>query len=684
MPTRTESLVAAVDVGGTFTDIAVWDGVRGTLRTTKLLTTPDDPSIAVVEGLASIGLDVASVVHGTTLVTNALIERRGAVVGLITTHGFRDVLEVGTELRYDTFDLKLRRAEPLVPRRLRAAVAERIATDGEVVVPLDIEALTEVVRDLVGRGVEAIAIGFFNAYANPTHERAAAQVCQALTELPVSTSTEVSGEAREYERFSTTVANAYVQPLVGRYLGALSGKLGRRLFLMLSDGTVSTVEAARQRPITMVESGPAAGSIAAAHLASECDWPAVLAFDMGGTTAKISLIHAARAELTRDVEVARVHRFKKGSGLPLRVPSVDLLEIGAGGGSIARVDALGLLKVGPDSAGAAPGPACYGRGGQEPTVTDADLVLGYISARGLAGGRVALDTDAAEAAIAQLSACLGTNLEDAAAGIADVVDTHMATAARMHLAEHGRDPRRYTLVAFGGAAPLHAFRVAHLLGIREVAFPRDAGLASATGMLVAPRGAERVRSWRCPTRSLDWNVLDSVLHDLEQSAREVIAQAGVEHEQMRVEVAADLRYIGQGHELTVAIDPSAIRARDAGAIEAAFGAEYRRRYNLVLEQVPVEVVSWRVRAHGPSLARQLERAASSSEARGSVVGRRRAFFRECGGFVDVPVYHRAHLRDGDLVSGPALVEEETTTSVIGPGWSARLDQIGNLVMRCAA
>jgi len=677
----TEPVVAAVDVGGTFTDVAVWHASRASLRTNKRLTTPVDPARAVVDGLDALGSAIAAVVHGTTLLTNALIERRGAVVGLITTHGFRDVLEIGNELRYDTFDLKLRRPDPIVPRRLRMAVPERMSSDGEVIVPLDLRATEAAGRFLVEQGVQAIAIAFVNAYANPAHEQAAARLLSGMfPDISISTSAEVSSEVREYERFSTTTANAYVQPLIDGYLGDLSSQLPSSLFLMLSDGTISTVGAARRLPICMVESGPAAGTIAAAQLAKDCEWPAAMAFDMGGTTAKLSLIHDGLPQLTRSLEVARVHRLKKGSGLPLRVPSIDLLEIGAGGGSIARVDSLGLLKVGPESAGAVPGPACYGRGGNEATVTDADLVLGYISPRGLVGGRVRLDAEFARTSIARVAERLDMSVDETAAGIIDVVNTHMATAARIHLAEHGRDPRRYRLIAFGGAGPLHAFRVAKLLGITQVVLPRDAGVAAAIGMLVAPRGVERVRSWRCPLDRLDWGRVQSLLTELETDARELIRQSHVAEEDIHVEIAADLRYVGQGHELTVGLDRRYIENHDLESIAAAFAEHYRRRYSLVLERMPAEIVSWRVRAQGPAVVERAYRFNDGTTGARQGVEQRRAFFRECGGPVDVAVHFRDSLAEHDVVRGPALIEEETTTCVVGPGWSAALDGMGNLLM----
>jgi N-methylhydantoinase A len=676
-----DPVVAAVDVGGTFTDVAVWHAGRGSLSTHKRLTTPVDPARAVVDGLDAFGSDIAAVVHGTTLLTNALIERRGAVVGLITTHGFRDVLEIGNELRYDTFDLKLRRPEPIVPRKLRIPVRERMSANGEVVVPLDVRATELAGRYLVEQGVQAIAIAFVNAYANPAHEQVAASLLRALfPDTSISTSAEVAGEIREYERFSTTTANAYVQPLIDGYLGELSAQLPLSLFLMLSDGTITTVEAARRLPICMVDSGPAAGTIAAARLARDSEWPAAMAFDMGGTTAKLSLIHDGVPQLTRSIEVARVHRFKKGSGLPLQVPSIDLLEIGAGGGSIARVDPLGLLKVGPESAGAVPGPACYGRGGKDATVTDADLVLGYISPRGLVGGRVHVDAELARAAVGRVAEQLDMGVLETAAGIVDVVNTHMATAARINLAEHGRDPRRYRLIAFGGAGPVHAYQVAKLLGITQVVLPRAAGVAAAIGMLVAPRGVERVRSWRSPLDGLDWDRVRQLLTELETDARDVIRQSQVAEEDIRVEISADIRYVGQGHELTVGLDRDDIENRNAESIAAAFAEHYHRRYGLVLERMPVEIVSWCVRAQGPPVVDRAYQFGDGTAGARHGVEQRQAFFRECGRLVDVQVHVRDGLTEHQIVRGPALIEEETTTCVVGPGWSAGADGVGNLLM----
>ncbi|HEV8319427.1 MAG TPA: hydantoinase/oxoprolinase family protein [Vicinamibacterales bacterium] len=673
--------VAAVDVGGTFTDIAAWDAGTGSLRTHKLLTTTRDPSQAIVEGLRSTAVGVSAVVHGTTLVTNSLIERRGATVGLITTDGYRDVLEIGNELRYDTFDLALRRPAPLVPRVRRSVVPERIDAAGTEVQPLDLEAVACAGQRLIEMGADAIAVCFINSFAEPSHERAAVkQLSEAHPEVAVCGSAEVSGEVREYERFSTATANAYVQPLMSRFLDGLGRRLEVPLFLVLSDGTIAGVPEVVRHPILMVESGPAAGAMAVVHKARELGWPAVIGLDMGGTTAKISLVHDGVAQTAHSLEVARLDRFKKGSGLPLRLPTVELIEIGAGGGSVAHVDQLGLLKVGPRSAGAEPGPACYGLGGLEPTVTDADLVLGYVSPEGLVGGRVPLDRAEAITALGRIGDALGLSAEDTAAGIVDVVSTQMATAARIHLAEHGRDPRRYRLVAFGGAGPVHAHAVARTLGVNEILFPADAGIASALGMLVAPRGVERVRSYRCLLERVDWDHASDLLADLEQAARSVLREARVDDADVEVRVALDMRYAGQGHELTIATNRDALARRDEKALRTAFEIEYRRRYGLALGGMPIEVVSWRVNVKGPPVL-EVANATRKPAAGADRPKKRRAFFRDGGGFIEIPVWIRQDLRVGNVVAGPALIEEETTTIVVAPGWDAELDDIGNVLMR---
>ena len=507
-------LRAGVDIGGTFTDLIVYDERTGALHIGKTLTTPDDPAIAVETGMQETltlagepPAAVGNVIHGTTLVTNALIERKGARTALITTRGFRDAIEIRHEGRYDLYDLFLEMPPPLAPRRLRFEVDERVLADGSVHKPLDTATIPALIAELRRQGVEAVAVSLLHAYRNPEHERLLGEALAAgAPEIVLSLSSEVVPEIREYERTSTTLANVYVRPLVERYLERLEARLRAQgmtdasLYIMLSSGGTGTVETARRFPIRMIESGPAAGALAAAQYGSLTDRPNLLSFDMGGTTAKACIIDNGEPLVSADFEVARVYRFKRGSGLPVRVPVIEMIEIGAGGGSIARADTLGLLKVGPDSAGAQPGPACYGRGGAAPTVTDADLLLGYLDPAFFLGGKMRLDLAAAERALGALGERLGLSATEAAWGVHQVVNENMAGAARIHAVERGKDPRAYPLFAFGGAGPVHAYRVAKILDVPELVIPLGAGVTSALGFLVAPLAFDFVRSFFSPAR----------------------------------------------------------------------------------------------------------------------------------------------------------------------------------------
>jgi N-methylhydantoinase A len=676
--------LAGADVGGTFTDLALYDGETGTLTLNKLLTTPDDPARAILEGLRAMQAPAGQVVHGTTLVTNALIERRGAPVGLITTDGYRDVLEIGNELRYDTFDLELERPAPLVARPLRKAVKERIGAKGDIVVRLDEAGVRAAAEELVVAGARSLAIAFFNSYRNPAHELAAKALVQAACPgIAVCASAEIAPEIREYERFSTAVANAYVAPIAMRYLVELERLLGVPLFVMLSDGGITTARNASEQPIALVESGPAAGAMGAAFLCRQAEWRDVIAFDMGGTTAKISLIHDGRPRRSHELEAARLQRFKKGSGLPLRLPVIELIEIGAGGGSIAAPDGLGLMRVGPRSAGAVPGPACYGQGGEEPTVTDADLVRGYLSPERFLGGRMRLDAGRTRAALARLGEKLGLGLDQTAAGIAKVVDNNMATAARVHIAEAGTDPSRYRLVAFGGAGPVHAYSIARLLNLGEVIFPLGSGVASAIGMLVAPRSVEYARSLIAALDDLDWALVEEIIASLDAKARAVLREGGILDEDIAGELSADMRYAGQGFEVNVPLDRKAIARHDAVALHRAFDARYEERFGRNLGAVPVEVVSWRVRLVAPPSVTEIRFGEGSKEADASeaLIEHRLAFFEELGGFVETPVYARHRLEAGRRIAGPALIEEAESTAVIGPRADVEVDPFGNLIMR---
>ena len=517
-----------VDIGGTFTDLVVVDEITGRLSVGKVLTTPKDPAHGVEQGIIALLTDagvaaaaVRAVAHGTTLATNALIERKGARTALLTTAGFRDAIEIGREGRYDMYDLFIDPPAPLVPRHLRREVGERIGPDGAVIRPLDEAGARAVVRELVTEGIEAVAICLLHAYVNPAHERRlAAIVAEIAPDVSVSCSSDVVPEIREYERTSTTTANVYVVPLMARYLEDLERRLGEsgipgQLYVMHSAGGIVLPPLARRVPIRLVESGPAAGALAAARAASERDEPRLLSFDMGGTTAKACVIDGGAPLVGREFEVARADRFKKGSGLPIRVPVIEMIEIGAGGGSIARVDRLGLLKVGPDSAGADPGPACYNLGGRLPTVTDADLVLGYLDAGFFLGGRMPLDRDAARRAIEEhVARPLGLDVTAAAWGIHRVVNENMAAAARIHAIERGRDLRSYPLFAFGGAGPVHCWQVARVLRVPRILIPFAAGAMSAYGLLAAPLAFDFVRTGRQRLDAADWDAINARYADM--------------------------------------------------------------------------------------------------------------------------------------------------------------------------
>src|SRR5499426_568058 len=537
-----------VDIGGTFTDVVWVDDATGAVQVGKLLTTPKDPSQAVEEGVVavlndarSLATDVRSLIHGTTLATNALIERKGARTGLLTTAGFRDAVEIGREGRYDMYDLFIDQPSPLVPRHLRLEVTERMLADGRVLTPLDPASARAAIERLHAASVEAVAICLLHAYRNPAHERALRDICaELLPGVPVSCSSDVVPEIREYERTSTTCANVYVMPLMARYLDDLERKLHElgipgNFYIMLSAGGIATPETAKRVPIRLVESGPAAGALAAARMARQVGLDRLLSFDMGGTTAKACVIDRGEPLLAREFEVARADRFKKGSGLPIRVPVIELIEIGAGGGSIARIDRMGLLKIGPDSAGADPGPACYAQGGKTPTVTDADLLLGYLDPGFFLGGRMRLDVDAAKRAIEETVAKpMGLSITDAAWGIHRVVNENMAAAARVHGIERGKDLRAYPLFAFGGAGPVHAWHVGRILKVPRVLVPFGAGAMSAYGLLAAPLAFDFVRTASQRLDTADWSQINRLYEEMEAEGRAVLREAGIAEAEVRI------------------------------------------------------------------------------------------------------------------------------------------------------
>ena len=696
---------AAVDIGGTFTDLLILDMERHRCHVGKVLTTVPDPSAGVLQGIAALleasGIApeaVGGVIHGTTLVTNALIERRGARTALLTTAGFRDALEIGTEGRYDIYDLGLVKPAPLVERRLRFEVPERMNAAGAVLLPLDRAALEPICDALRSEGIEAVAVCYLHAYANPAHEVATAELLrERLPRLPVTLSHRVAPALREYQRASTAVANAYVQPLATGYLRGLQDGLRRAgvaapVHIMLSTGGTATVQTAADVPIRLVESGPAGGALAGAWWGRLTGHDDVLAFDMGGTTAKAVFTEHGEFAVTAESEVARVHRFKRGSGLPLLMPTMQMIEIGAGGGSIARLGDLGLPAVGPDSAASEPGPACYGLGGREPTVTDADLLLGYLDPHAFAGGSMTLDVDAARGAFGELAARLGMDAVRVAWGIHDLVNENMAAAARVHAAERGLDTRRYALVATGGAGPLHACGVARRLGLDTVVIPPLAGVGSAFGLLLAPLSFDITRSYLARLDRIECSTLAAILEELEREGRARVGAAGVAEEQITVRRSADMRYAGQGYEIRVAVPPGTPDAALLDAVRRSFERGYTAFYGQLCDGVPLEAVNWRVSVEGPrpDLRQVSERMAAhdadaGAAARPAAEPRRRpALFDSACGFVSTPVYQR-HLLAADFSTlGPAIIEEAESTTVVPPGWSVAAGAGGCLLVRSEA
>ncbi|HTV88239.1 MAG TPA: hydantoinase/oxoprolinase family protein [Stellaceae bacterium] len=681
-----------VDIGGTFTDVALESG--GQLFSAKVLTTAEAPERAVIEAIRAVLRDagrepgdLSIVIHGTTLATNALIERKGARTGLVTTEGFRDTIEIRQENRFEQYDLNIDLPPPLVPRRWRFVVPERMDAKGRVVAPLDAGAVAALAERVAAAGIESVAIGFLHSFMNPAHEERARDILAArLPDVTFTLSCEVSPEMREYERFSTACANAYVQPMMGRYLAQLEALLRAEgvlcpLFLMLSGGGLTTVETAIRFPVRLVESGPAGGAIFASHIARQCALDQVLSYDMGGTTAKICLIDACQPQSSRAFEVARIYRFKKGSGLPLRIPVIEMVEIGAGGGSTARVDRLKRITVGPDSAGADPGPACYGRGGAVPTVTDADLLLGRIDPAGFSGGRMALDFAAAEDAVRrEVATPLALAVPLAAFGIGEIVDENMANAARVHAIESGKDARGRTFIAFGGAAPLHAARLADKLGLDRVVVPRNAGIGSAVGFLRAPVAYEIVRSQLQRLDAFDAAAANALYAAMRAEA-EAIVRRGARDAPLTETRSAFMRYRGQGHEIAVPLPARAYDAGDGAALMAAFETAYRRLYSRVIPGVEVEVLSWVLLLAAPAPHAAADAPPEPPPSRPQAARRRAAFDADAAEFAEIAIYERDTLVPGAVISGPAIIVEDETSTVVTRHFDARIDAFGDIDMR---
>ena len=679
----------AIDIGGTFTDVVLRDRASGALSVAKVLTRYPDPSVGVLEGakkvLAEVSPDeISRAVHGTTLVTNALIERRGAKTGLITTAGFRDALEIGREGRYDIYDLFLKLPEPLVERRLRLEVRERVYARGDVMLPLNEEDVVKACDVLREAEVRAVAIVFLHAYVNPDHERRAAEIVRReLPAVAISVSHKVAAELREFERASTTVANAYVQPLVEKYLSRLARGLkalgiAAPLHIMLSNGGSCSVQLAAEFPARLVESGPCGGALAATHCGNRAGYQRVLAFDMGGTTAKAILSDKGAFPITTESEVARVYRFKRGSGLPLLVPVLDMIEIGAGGGSIAHTSDLGLPAVGPQSAGAKPGPACYARGGRLPTVTDADLLLGYLNADYFLGGQMALEVDRAAQAVDEFAQSAGLTRMRAAQGICELVNENMANAARVHAAERGIDLTGYALVATGGAGPVHACGVATRLGIDRVIVPPAAGVGSACGLMLAPIAFDYVRSFVSRIEGLDFDMVNALYAEMETEGHKLMREAGVAESELSIVRTADARYVGQGHEISVPVPLGTLTEESDAMLLEAFDASYRKIYGRICEGVPVEAIHWRVTVSGAKPEICDPRPEREPDVGQLSVTRRTVLFDQRDR--EVAVHKRQTLAGGMVLQGPVIVEEVESTTVVPPGWGLRVDDMGNLIL----
>lgn len=686
------------DIGGTFTDLIVVNNETGAFTIGKVLTTPDDPSRAVEQALADTlaraavqAGEIQHLIHGTTLVTNAMIERKGAKTALLTTQGFRDSIEIGRETRYDLYDLMLEQPKPLVPRYLRFDVPERTLMDGTIHQPLDVGYVERLTAELAANGIEAVAICFLHSFTNPEPERAAREAVQRVApHLRVSISSDVVPEIREFERASTTVANVYVQELVEKYLRRLEERLAAvgfagNFYLMLSSGGIATVDTTVRFPVRLLESGPAAGALAAQAYGLAAGHTDLISFDMGGTTAKICVIDKGKPLIAHEFEVDRIYRFKKGSGLPIKLPVIELIEIGTGGGSIARVDALGLLKVGPDSSGADPGPVCYGNGGTEPTVTDANLILGYLDPAYFLGGKMALELAGAKAVIEEkIAKPLGLSMAEAAWGIHQIANENMANAARVHSLERGKDPRRFPLFAFGGAGPVHAYRIALSLGSPTMLAPLGAGVMSTVGFLSAPLAFDFVRSWTVDLSEIDWDRANQLLAEMEGEGEALLTASGVASQEITHYRQVDMRFVGQGHEIPVALPAGTLAATHVAELKARFDGVYQELYERLGPPVNVEIINWRVVSSGPKPDVALDITsdqAGATTAADTQKGSRPAYFPEAGGFTETPIYDRYLMKPGMTFPGPAIVEERESTVIVGPGSQCLIDEHYNLLVQ---
>ncbi|MDI7261061.1 MAG: hydantoinase/oxoprolinase family protein [Thermodesulfobacteriota bacterium] len=680
------------DIGGTFTDFVLLNDQTGEMIIYKCLTTPRDPSDAVEHGIREMEKyrpgfveKMDEVIHGTTLVINSIIERKGARTGLITTKGFRDVLEIGRGIRYAPYDVFAEFPKPLIPRRFRFEVEERIRSDGSILKPLNLEEAWQVVHTLLKMGVESIAVCLINSFENPTHELMLKEMIEKeAPKISVSISFRVLPQIKEYERTSTTVTNAYVKPLTGRYLSKLAGRLESigfkgKLFIMLSSGGVTSVETAAEFPVRIIESGPTAAVIAGQYYGRLFNIPEMFCFDMGGTTAKSCLIQKGVAGVVPTFEVGRVQRFMKGSGLTIQVPVVDLMEIGAGGGSIAKVSRLGTLQVGPESSGADPGPICYKIGGTDPCVTDVDLLLGYLDENYFLGGEMKLDREAARRGVEEkIAKPLGVSFIQAVWGIHDLINETMAAAAKTHIAEKGGNPKVVTIVAFGGAGPVHAYGLAKKLGAPRLLVPPNAGVGSALGFFTAPRAFDLLRSHKVSLGNAYLSEIEKILKDLESEAIKIFEKEATEKE-IRFERSLDMRFVGQGGETNVSISERDFTKMKKEEVRQRFDEVYEKLYGRTYPDSEVEFINFKVRASLPERLLQLpgiEKKGKSLEQ--AIKGQRPAYSPLARNFIPYTVYDRYELFPTAKFRGPAIIEEKESTVIVGEDASVSVDDFGFL------
>lgn len=680
-----------IDIGGTFTDLVLIDEQTNVLYFSKTLTTYPDPTLGILNGVNQLlqqhGKSITQVktlVHGTTLVTNAVIERKGAKTALLATKGFEDVLEIGREMRYDIYDIFITMPKPLVSKEFRKGVIERLDKSGKILTKLNIDDVEKTLHQLHKKGIQSVAVSLLHSYANTKHEKQiGALLKKKFPKLTYSLSSEVMPEIREYERISATVMNAYVQPLTNDYLKNLNAKLNTLGFngiihIMNSAGRLTTIEGARKHPVHLLESGPAGGTMAGVYFGSLIGKKDLLAFDMGGTTAKASMIRNLKPEITNHFEAAREKRFKKGSGLPVRIPVIDMIEIGAGGGSIAHINHLGLLTVGPESAASTPGPACYNRGGENPTVTDADLILGFLNEDYFLGGNMKLNKQkAVEALQNKIAKPLKISIEEAAWGIHRIVNENMANAARVHIIEKGLDPRFFSTMAFGGAGPVHAFNVARLLGAPQLIVPSGAGVLSALGFLVSPVATEEISSYVCELQNINWHKLNLLLQEMATKGFTFLAKAGIAKNKASVTTVADMRYVGQGHEITVNIPSGKLSSISLSIIEQNFKETYLLRYGRSIENIPIESVTWRVLVSGES-PKLIPNQAIIGKHHQALKGTRKAYWGN--GYEETPVYDRYSILINQKIKGPCIIEEFESTTVVGKDSVVWVDEFKNIII----